>query len=37
MLQDQAKQLASLDEEEQDGLEFIHQAKVEALAAKKLT
>ena len=36
LLQNQAKCLATLDEEaEREGLEFIHQAKVETLAAKK--
>ena len=30
-----AKRLATLDDEEREGLEYIHQAKVEALAAKK--
>ena len=35
MLHNQAKRLATLDEEEREGLEYIHQAKVEALAAKK--
>ena len=36
MLQDQAKQLTTLDEEaEHEGLEFIHQAKVEAPVSKK--
>ena len=30
-----AKRLATLDDEERDGLEYIHQAKVEAPAAKK--
>ena len=31
----QAKRLATLDDEEREGLEYIHQAKVEAPAAKK--
>ena len=35
MLHNRAKRLATLDDEEREGLEYIHQAKVEALAAKK--
>ena len=35
MLHNRAKRLATIDDEEREGLEYIHQAKVEALAAKK--
>ena len=35
MLHNQAKRLATLDDEEREGLEYIHQAKVEAPAVKK--
>ena len=35
MLHNRAKRLATLDNEEREGLEYIHQAKVEALVAKK--
>ena len=35
MLHNRAKRLATLDDEEREGLEYIHQAKVEAPAAKK--
>ena len=35
MLHNRAKQLATLNEEEREGLEYIHQVKVEAPAAKK--
>ena len=35
MLHNWAKRLATLDEEERDGLEYIHQAKVEAPVVKK--
>ena len=35
LLHNRAKPLATLDDEEREGLEYIHQAKVEAPAAKK--